>query len=97
LSDAEARGKSVVLMAEAECKRLRLEAEGICLSLQAMVKGISGGGDKESVDAALQMLLYVRYMETQSKFAESKGTKVLMFPSKDTVPLTYEGLSGLMK
>jgi regulator of protease activity HflC (stomatin/prohibitin superfamily) len=95
LSDAEARGKSMVLMAEAECERLRLEAEGICHSLQAMVKGISGGA-KESVDAALQMLLYVRYMETQSKFAESNGTKVLMFPSKDTVPITYEGLRGLM-
>lgn len=102
LADAEAKSKSVLLAAEAESERLRIEAIGTQLSIEKIAKAISTAtanekGGKDAVDAALQMIMLVRYMETQAKFAGGNGTKVLMFPSKDTVPLTYDGLKNILK
>jgi len=59
------------------------------------VRGVSSGGD--DTDKALQLIMLARYMETQAKFASSEGSKVLMFPTKDCVPLTYGGLQSLLQ
>jgi hypothetical protein len=37
------------------------------------------------------------YLDAQGKFAASNGTKLLMFPTKDTLPVTYQGLAALLK
>ncbi|CAM9819494.1 unnamed protein product [Heterosigma akashiwo] len=37
------------------------------------------------------------YLETQTQLAKSSNTKVLMFPTKETVPLTYEGLQSILR
>lgn len=105
IADAQARRQSIVLAAEAESERLKLEAEGIQRSIETITNAVVAAKDKDNgkkagdsaADAAIQMLMLVRYMETQAKFAGGEGTKVLMFPSKDTVPLTYEGLQNLLK
>lgn len=102
LADAKARSSGTLLQAEAEKQRVQLEAEGMRHSIEIMANAVVSAQDggkqtKDAVDAALQMLMLVRYMETQSKFADSNGTKVLMFPSKDSVPLTYDGLQNLLK
>lgn len=89
-TDAEARGKSIIFEAQAEAQRQRIEAEGLRVAIQTVAQAIrsnSGGGEgttqKESVEAAVQYLSLIRYMETQAKFAESNGTKVILLPSKD--------------
>mmetsp|Transcript_45197 Transcript_45197/g.68151 ORF Transcript_45197/g.68151 Transcript_45197/m.68151 type:complete len:390 (-) Transcript_45197:467-1636(-) len=46
-------------------------------------QNVSAINAKDAVDAALQFLLFSKYMETQAKFANAAGTKVLMFPTKD--------------
>jgi len=105
LVDAEARKRSIILDSEAEAKRQSLEAEGIQLAIRKIAEAIatSNGGNKggqvgeKAMKDALQLLSLVRYMETQGKFASSNGTKVLLFPTRDSLPLTYEGLSSLMK
>ena len=100
LANANAQRSSILLAAEAESDRLRLEAEGMRNSIEIISKLLTGQDTKmgkDNVNAAMQMLMFVRYMETQAKFAGGNGTKVLMFPSKDSLPLTYEGLQGLLK
>jgi regulator of protease activity HflC (stomatin/prohibitin superfamily) len=88
-TDAEARGKSIVFEAQAEAERQRVEAEGLKIAIQTVAQAIrsssgkANGDEKESVEAAVQFLSVIRYMETQAKFAASNGTKVLMFPTKD--------------
>jgi hypothetical protein len=42
-------------------------------------------------------LMLDRYLEAQTKVANSPGSKVLMFPTKDSLPITYEGIRGLLK
>ena len=44
----------------------------------------------------MQVLLLSKYWSAQSKIAQSENTKVLFFPSKATVPVTYEGLRELV-
>jgi len=99
LADAEARRQSIVLASKAEAERQEIEAEGIKLAIEKVAKAISLNGqiNQNDVKDALQLLTFVRYMETQGKFATSEGTKVLMFPTKDSLPLTYEGLNSLME
>ena len=107
LSDAEARKKQTILAAEAEAERQKLEAEGIYAAIQSIAAAIASAGgtyrkqnglpSESAVKDALQLLAWVRYMETQAKFASSDGTKVLMFPTKDSIPLTYEGLNSLLR
>lgn len=99
--DAEAKSRSTVLMAEADLERLRLEADGLQKAILTISSAIQGqqkdGAGKEGVDGAMQLLMMARYLETQGKFAASNGTKVLMFPTKDSLPITHSGLESLMK
>jgi len=114
LADAGAKGDGVVLAANAEKERQRIEAEGLKIAIEtvaaAIGKGMVGGDDggdakrghgplsqRESIGKAMEFLALIRYMETQAKFASGNGTKVLMFPSKDCLPITYEGLESLLK
>ena len=43
-----------------------------------------------------QVLLLSKYWETQSALAQSDNAKVLFYPSKATVPLTFEGLREVL-
>ena len=91
LMAAEADRKSIVLAAEGEAERQRVEAKGIKDAVETVASAIAqrpggpgaGAADKESIEAAVQFLSVIRYMEMNSKFASSDGTKVLMLPSKD--------------
>ena len=64
---------------------MRLEAEGMQTAITQIANSIhaQSGVNKEGVDAAIQLLMLARYLETQGKFAASNSTKVLMFPTKD--------------
>ncbi len=85
LADAEARKKSTILHSQAEAERQQIEAEGVKLAIEKIAAAIALNGQpsQNAVKDALQLLTFVRYMETQGKFAASGGTKVLMFPTKD--------------
>jgi len=103
LADANAKRESIVLLARAESERLRIEADGLRQSIEQIVAAVDtsqgkgkGPHGKDAMDATLQLIMMMRYMETQAKFSTSKGTKVLMFPTKDTIPVTYEGLKSLL-
>ena len=101
MADAEARRNTIVLEAQAEAERQRLEAEGLKVAIETVARAIQGnngaaGNDPQVMETAEQFLSVIRYMETQAKFASSDGTKVLMLPSKDSIPLTYGGLKFLL-
>jgi len=89
----EARGAAdaVILAAEAEAKRLQVVSSGEAQSLAKIAE--QTGGD---LDRAMQILLLSRYWNVQGELAQSENTKVLFFPSKATVPVTYEGLRELV-
>ena len=102
LAWAEAQKRSAILQAEGIKEKLRVEAEGMATALAALVTTIGGKKaleklDKNTMDAAMQMMMLKHYYETQAAFSGSNGTKVLMFPTKDSVPMTYEGLQSLLK
>ena len=94
LADAEAKKQSIILASHAEAERQRLEADGIKVALETlsdeMVK--DGRPRVEAVRQSLQFLGLVRYLETQAKFASSDNTKVLMFPSRDDLPINVHSL-----
>jgi regulator of protease activity HflC (stomatin/prohibitin superfamily) len=100
---AEARQESIVRLAQAEATRLQTEAEGIQKSILAIAAAIKDESNKsenattEAIDKAVQVMMLNRYLEAQTKVAESPGAKVLMFPTKDSMPITYEGLQSLLK
>jgi regulator of protease activity HflC (stomatin/prohibitin superfamily) len=101
LTSAEAQRQVQILHAEAESERQRIEAEGLQIAIKTVAEGIRGESEgganpSEAVEAAVQFLSLIRYMETQAKFAGSEGSKVIMLPSKDSLPLTYGGLKYLM-
>jgi regulator of protease activity HflC (stomatin/prohibitin superfamily) len=101
LTSAEAQRQVQILHAEAESERQRIEAEGLQIAIKTVAEGIrveseGGANPSEAVEAAVQFLSLIRYMETQAKFAGSEGSKVIMLPSKDSLPLTYGGLKYLM-
>jgi len=97
LADAEAKQKTITLGARAEAERQRLESEGLKLAIQNLAGVFSDGdGGKDGVETAVQFLSLIRYMETQAKFAGSNNTKIMMLPSKDSLPLTYAGLRFLL-
>ena len=106
VANAEAQRETVLLRAQAEAERQRLEADGLKTAISIVAKSLSdsygagydgGNREKESVEGAIQFLSLIRYLETQAKFADSGGTRVLMFPSKNTVPMTYGGLKFLLE
>mmetsp|Transcript_30319 Transcript_30319/g.34565 ORF Transcript_30319/g.34565 Transcript_30319/m.34565 type:complete len:334 (+) Transcript_30319:22-1023(+) len=94
-TDAEAKRKATILLAQAESERQRVEAEGLKVAIQT-VAGAFENTEDDGEQAAVQFLSLIRYMETQAKFAGSNGTKVIMLPSKDSLPLTYGGLKFLL-
>mmetsp|Transcript_9239 Transcript_9239/g.10668 ORF Transcript_9239/g.10668 Transcript_9239/m.10668 type:complete len:349 (+) Transcript_9239:17-1063(+) len=109
LAEAEANRKKIIKMAEAEADRNRIEAEGIKVSIEKVATAIlelSGNGEntnegdvpsrKDAIDSALQLIMFVRYMETQAKFSTSNSSKVLMFPTKDSIPLTQEAFQSML-
>ena len=104
IANAEAQKQTVLLRAQAEAERQRVEADGLRSAISVVAKALSdsygagynGSKEKESVEGAIQFLGLIRYLETQSKFASSDGTKVLMLPSKNSLPLTYGGLQFLL-
>ena len=53
---------------------------------------IDGKSNNKAMQDSLQFLGVVRYLETQGKFASSDGTKVLMFPSMDKLPVNIHSL-----
>jgi regulator of protease activity HflC (stomatin/prohibitin superfamily) len=103
VADAEAQRKTVLLRAQAEAERQKIEAEGLRNAISVVAKTLHDaygpeheGGKKESVEGAVQFLSLIRYLETQSKFAASENSKVLMLPSKSSLPMTYGGLKFLL-
>jgi len=51
---------------------------------------------EKAVEGAIQFLTVLRFLETQAKFASSDNSKIIMLPTKDSLPLTYGGLKFLM-
>ncbi len=96
LADAEAQRQTVILRAQAEAERLRVEAEGFKNSINTISETLRQKGSDNAVDNAVQIVMMNKYLEAQAKFADSEGTKVLFFPTKDTVPITYEGIKSIM-
>jgi len=114
LANAKAMGEGVVLAANAEKARQKIEAEGLKIAIETVAEAIGdrmvGDADHDinskkgqgkfsqtqSIEKAMEFLALIRYLETQARFAAGNGTKVLMFPSKDCLPLTHEGLRGLL-
>ena len=94
VADAEAKKKSIILASQAEAERQRLEAEGIRMAIKTVADAmnIDGKSNNKAMQDSLQFLGVVRYLETQGKFASSDGTKVLMFPSMDKLPVNIHSL-----
>ena len=91
LEAAKAKKTSIELLAKAYAEKSLIEAQGLRQAIDEL-KAATG-----STDAALQMLLFKEYMNSQSKFAESNNTKAFLFPTKDSLPVTYKALSHLLK
>ena len=94
--DAEARQEAIVRLAQAEATRVQKEGEGFTFAIDAIASALRTEGD-DGIDKAVQLLMLNRYLEAQTKVANSSGSKVLMFPTMDSLPITYEGLRGLLK
>ena len=93
----------MLLRAQAEAERQRVEADGLKTAISTLARTLyesygagHEGGPRESVEGAIQFLSLIRYLETQAKFASSDATKVLMLPSKNSLPMTYGGLKFLL-
>lgn len=102
IKDAQAKQKATVLLAEAEANRQRIEAEGLRMAIATVADGIVGDNRDaaargEAVEAAVQFLTAVRYLEMQGKIAVSDNSKVILLPSKDSLPMTYGGLKFLLE
>ena len=93
--EAEAAADSIKLRAEAEARRLETEAEGLAKALETIKA--SAGGDDGGTSAALQVMMLTKYLETQGALASSPNAKTLFFPSKASVPLTFEGLREIIQ
>jgi len=105
ICDAEAQSRATILKAEAESNRQRIEAEGLQIAIEAITDAIMKNQKQDNnnskarvnaVEGAIQFLSVLRFLETQATFADSNNAKVIMLPSKDSLPLTYGGLKYLM-
>mmetsp|Transcript_9378 Transcript_9378/g.13479 ORF Transcript_9378/g.13479 Transcript_9378/m.13479 type:complete len:215 (-) Transcript_9378:26-670(-) len=100
VADSKARRQSIEELAKAEARRSILEAEGTQSAIRSMAKSIADmSGERsgtKSTDAALQLMLMNRYMQAQEKLANSDNTKVLMFPTKDSIPITYGNIEHIL-
>lgn len=94
IADAEARQKSMILASHGEAERQRVEAEGIRVGIETIAKAIAGEGHSraQAVKDSLHFLMHKQYLETQGKFASSDGTRVLMFPSQENLPVNIHSL-----
>jgi len=105
--EAEAEKERIQLQAQGMYNSISTMTAAIVKAKETVSKNIASGAildhrdtkSSDPVDAVLQLLMLLKYMETQASFAGSgnNSTKVLMFPSKDTIPLTYEGLQSILK
>ena len=93
----------MLLRAQTEAEWQWVEADGLKTAISTLARTLyesygAGykGGPRESVEGAIQFLSLIRYLETQTKFASSDATKVLMLPSKNSLPMTYGGLKFLL-
>ena len=103
---AEAEGNRQRI--EAEGLQVAIQAVSEAIYKQQQVQGIDGSNNhnnnnkndaiyrEKSVEAAVQFLTVIRFLETQARFADSDNSKVIMLPSKDSLPLTYGGLKFLL-
>ena len=103
IANAEAEKQTILLRAQAEAARQGMEADGLRNAITIIANTLSEsygdgyqGRKKDSVEGAVQFLSLIRYLEAQAKFAGSDSTKVLMFPNKSTLPMTYGGLQFLL-
>ena len=94
LADAKAKKESVILRSHGEAERQKMEAEGIRIAIETIANSIADGGESRAgaIKESLQFLGLIRYLETQGKFASSDGTKVLMFPSQENLPVNVHSL-----
>ena len=64
----------------------------------SMVATAISKGEEKALAATVQIMMLRAYLEAQTKFADGgNSTKVLMFPTKDTVPLSYGGLKDMLR
>jgi len=102
LADTKAQTESIKEYAKAEAMRKRLEGEAWKDAIREVAQAIGeangeSGPSPKTADATLQLLLVNRYMGAQEKIATSENTKLLMFPTKDSIPLTHSGLHQWMR
>lgn len=91
----KARGEHLA-KAQGEAERLRLQATGTKTAIETVAQALADArGNDKTMEAALQLLMFDRYMETQAKFAMGNNSKVLMFPTKDSILLAHESLRGV--
>jgi regulator of protease activity HflC (stomatin/prohibitin superfamily) len=98
VADATAKREASILAAQGEAERLSLQASGMKTAIQTIAQALAEarGKDKDkTMEGAIQLLMFDRYMETQARFAGGNNSKVLMFPTKDSIPLAHESLRGL--
>lgn len=95
---AEAEKRAAILAAEGEAERSHTEARGQALAFRTLLAALAHDDANEAAkQLAIQVLMLRAYLETQTQLAKSSNTKVLMFPTKETVPLTYEGLQSILR
>jgi len=85
--------------AQGEAERQKLEASGVKQAIDTILGSLraaeADGTPGEALKSTVQMLMFQRYLEAQEKFAHGNTTKVLMFPTKDSIPLAHDSLRSL--
>lgn len=95
-TQAEAEKDAMVLAAEAMAKKMEIEADGLARSFATVSEALERSPGKV-LEATLQVFMLRSYLEAQVAFSGNNQTKVLMFPTKDTVPLAYSGLKEMLR
>ena len=77
---------------------MEIEARAIAQSFTTVTEAMdSSKAGPVIFQATVQILMLREYLEAQTKFAGNNSTKVLLFPTKDTVHLTYGGLKDMLR
>lgn len=102
IADAKAKREAIILAAQGEAQKLTLEAVGTKQAIETISAALAAAASsseegKAAVEGAMQLLMFERYMTTQATFAAGNNTKVLMFPTKDSIPLTHESVRPLLQ
>ena len=90
---AKAEAEATSLRAQAEAERMRVEASGTAAALIEIALGVDGAGD--AADKSAELLALQTYMQAQLALAASPNSKVMLFPTKDSVPMTAGMLKGV--